>query len=165
MNDEPSPVEKKNPPHPPRGVARRPKKTGRRYPFELKLKAVKLYLEEGFSGRLITEETGVSQQALSCWVHQYQQFGQEGLKAHTSPNLRQAKLPGAVTAKILELKKENPAFGVKRISQWLRRVFFLRASPQTVRAKLHDAGLMAQKPAPKKRNLTRPRFFERATPN
>lgn len=165
MNDEPSPVDKKNPPHPPRGVARRAKKTSRRYPFELKLKAVRLYLEEGFSGRLITEETGVSQQALSTWLHQYQQFGEEGLKAHTPPSLRQAKLPGAVTAKILELKKENPAFGVKRISQWLRRVFFLRASPQTVRAKLHDAGLMAQKPTPKKRNLTRPRFFERATPN
>ena len=165
MNDEPSPVEKKNPPHPPRGVARRPKKASPRYPFELKLKAVKLYLEEGFSGRLITEETGVSQQALSGWIQQYQQFGEEGLKAHTSPSLRQAKLPGAVTAKILELKKQNPSFGVKRISQWLRRVFFLRASPQTVRAKLHDAGLMTQKPPPKKRNLTRPRFFERATPN
>jgi len=107
----------------------------------------------------------VSQQALSGWIQQYQQFGEEGLKAHTPPNLRQAKVPGAVTAKILELKKENPSFGVKRISQWLRRVFFLRASPQTVRARLHDAGLMAQKPTPKKRNLTRPRFFERATPN
>jgi len=167
MHDEEAnqPVEKKNI-NPPRGVARRrPRRNNRRYPFELKLKVVRLYLQEGFSGRLITEETGVSQQTLSGWLRIYNEQGEEGLKAHTPPNLRQPKLPPAVTGKIIELKKENPSFGVKRISQWLRRVFFLSASAETVRTKLHEAGLMSQKPPPKKRNLTRPRFFERATPN
>jgi len=166
MHDEEvsQPVEKKRTTLPPRGEARHPK-NNRRYPFELKLKAVRLYLEEGFSGRLIMEETGISQQSLSGWVRLYQNLGEEGLKAHTPTALRQPKLPPAVTGKILELKKQNPTFGVKRISQWLRRVFFLQASAETVRAKLHEAGLMSQKSPPKKRNLTRPRFFERATPN
>ena len=166
MNEEAATVEKKNnTTHPPRGVARRSTKTHRRYTFELKLKAVRLYLEEGFSGRLIAEETGISQQALSGWVKQYRQFGEEGLKAHTPPVRRGAKLPPAVTDRIIALKKENPAFGVKTISQWLRRVLFLQASPETVRQKLHEANLIAPPVMPRKRNMTRPRFFERATPN
>src|SRR5215471_10968375 len=161
------PVEKKNPTHPPRGVPRGRRKGGqhRRYAFEFKLKAVRLHLQEGFSRQLVLEETGVSQQALSNWISQYRAFGEEGLKAHTPAALREPKLPAAVTEQIVQLKKENPGFGVKRISQWLRRVFFLQASSETVRHKLHDAGLMSQKPSPKRRNITRPRFFERATPN
>ena len=47
----------------------------------------------------------------------------------------------------------------------LRRWFFLPASPETVRQRLHEAELMPESSPPKKRNLTRPRFFERATPN
>jgi transposase InsO family protein len=167
MKDEPIPVEKKNTPLPPRGDARRAKKSPhqRRYPFELKLKAVRLYLEEGFSGALIAQETGVSQQALSGWVQLYRQFGQEGLKAHTPAAKRTAKLPPAVTAKIIALKKDNPSWGIKTIAQWLRRTLFLQASPETVRQKLHEAQLMSPPAASRKRNLTRPRFFERATPN
>ena len=90
MNEEKIPLEKKNnTSHPPRGVARAGKKRQHRYPFELKLKAVRLYLEEGFSGALISQETGISQQALSGWIKQYRQFGEEGLKAHT-PSVRRA---------------------------------------------------------------------------
>ena len=63
MNEDTTPAEKKNIHHPRGGDARRRKKSHRRYPFELKIKTVRLYLEEGFSGRLISEETGVSQQA------------------------------------------------------------------------------------------------------
>ncbi len=120
LNDT-DPIEKKNN-TPPRGGARGPKKRTARFPFELKLKAVKLYLEEGFSGALISEETGASPQALSGWVRLYREQGEAGLKRHTPPRLREAKIPAAVTEKILQLKKENPSFGVKTISQWLRRV-------------------------------------------
>src|SRR5262245_60757051 len=102
MNDEPIVVEKNIPPHPPRGVARRPKKQTRRYPFDLKVKAVRLYLEEGFTGALISQETGVSPQTLSGWVKLYQNLGEEGLRAHTPPIHRAAKLPAAVTDKIVE---------------------------------------------------------------
>jgi len=69
-----------------------------------------------------------------------------------------------VIEKIVELKQENKWYGVKRISQALRRVFFLQASHETVRKTLHEAALM-EKPPKLKRNMTRPRFFERATPN
>ncbi len=67
--------------------------------------------------------------------------------------------------KIVEIKEANPPFGIKRISQLLKRMFFLSASPETVRKTLHDASLMTAPPKKRQRNITRPRFFERSTPN
>ena len=151
---------------PPRGASRRrAKKNHRRYAFEVKLKAVKLYLEEGFTAKVISQELGPSQQVLSGWVKQYRAQGEEGLKAHSPPPLSRAKMAPAVAQKIVEIKQENPSFGIKRISQWLRRTLFLKASPETVRQHLHKEGLIDPAPPRKERNLTRPRFFERATPN
>jgi putative transposase len=161
-------VDKKNPnPTPPRGGGRAPRKSsGTRYPFELKLRAVKLYLEEGFTQTAITEELNLGIHTVAHWAKRYQRYGEEGLRDLRNPAAeQQERLHAAVTAKILEVKQQNPGFGVKRISQWLRRVLFLQASPETVRQRLHEAQLMPPAPRPHKRNLTRPRFFERATPN
>ena len=47
------------------GKKSRRKNSVRRYSYEVKLKAVKLYLEDQYSGRLVAEELGVSQQSLS----------------------------------------------------------------------------------------------------
>jgi len=107
---------------------------------------------------------GMAQSCLSRWVHLYQQFGEAGLQpAAASP--REPRLPAPITKKIVEIKEQHPAFGIKRISQLLRRCFFLPASPETVRQHLHRAKLMPPAPTVRKRNITRPRFFERATPN
>ena len=166
MNEEKSEVEKKgnHNHHPPRGVARRPK-TSNRYERSFKLRAVKLFLEEGFTRNAIATELSISVGTLDRWVTQYRRFGEAGLEDQaTGPAPGQQKLPAPVTQKIIELKKDNPWFGTKRISQWLRRVFFLEASPETVRQRLHEAALVEPQKA-KKRNLSRPRFFERATPN
>lgn len=99
---------------PPEGGRQRRGKNGRApYPFELKRKAVKLYLEEQHSGRLIAEELGVSQQSLSGWVRVYRALGEADLKPysrHTMPGV--AKLPAPVTERILQLKREHPTFGV-----------------------------------------------------
>jgi len=50
-------------------------------------------------------------------------------------------LPAPVKQKIVEVKEANPFFGIKRISQVLKRAFFLSASPETVRKTLHDSSL------------------------
>jgi transposase InsO family protein len=121
-------------------------------------------LEEGFSLSLVCQELGVSKSSLDLWVQKYRLAGEVGLQG-ASQRERPPRLPEAISEKIRELKTENPAFGIKRISQVLRRWFFLPASPETVRQRLHDAELMADRPPRKQRNLTRPRFFERATPN
>ena len=138
MQDEISEVEKKNP-NPPRGVAR--PKTSNRFGFEFKRRAVQLFLEEGFTRAAIVQEMGICVGTLDRWVARYRALGEEGLRDQaTGPAPCEAKIPPAGTDKILELKKENPSFGVNRISQWLRRLFFLQASPETVRQRLHAAG-------------------------
>jgi transposase InsO family protein len=152
-------VEKKNP-SPPRGGP--PRKNLPRT-FEERLRAVKLHLEEGYTQQLIAQETGISSAAIYKWVKRYRLYGEEGLKGQYSATSK-AKVAEAVRKKIIALKQEEPARGIKRISQLLRRVFFLQASPQTVRKTLKDQGLMQSPPKPR-RNLVRPRFFERATPN
>jgi transposase InsO family protein len=127
------------------------------------LRAVKLHLEEGFSQPMVAQEMGVSVAAMSKWLRHYRQQGEEGLKDRNNYGSG-SKLPESIRDKILELKNEEPARGIKRISQLLKRVFFLPASSETVRKTLKEEGLI--KPPPKPRhNMVRPRFFERATPN
>jgi transposase InsO family protein len=149
---------------PPRGAGGR-KKYKPHYSPQDRLKAVRLRLEEGFSLDDVCAEVGVTQSALSRWVKRYRQFGEVGLQPADRLKTRAARLPAPITDRILELKRQHPTFGIQRISQLLRRWFFLPASPETVRRRLHAAELMPESLPPKQRNLTRPRFFERATPN
>ena len=135
----------------------------RRYTYEEKLRAVKLHLEEGFKVELVCEETGVSTSSLGMWLRDYRSEGEMGLRRQASPRPGR-RLPRPVKEKIVEMKRKNPFFGVKRIAEGLRRWFFLEASPETVRKTLHEADLMDER-VKARRNLVRPRYFERATPN
>ena len=114
---------------PPRGAGGA--KTMRRFTVDEKLKAIRLHLEEGFSLSLVCEELGVSKSSLDHWLQAYRLGGEAGLQ----PRLPD-RLPAPITEKIIELKQQNPTFGIKRISQVLRRCFFLPASPETVRQRL-----------------------------
>jgi transposase InsO family protein len=140
-----------------------------RYTYEFKLRAVKLHLEEGFTQDLVCQEMGMGKSTYCGWIKTYRERGEEGLRFLLPPggggSKERIRLPGPVTDKIIELKRQNPWWGIKRIAQVLRRMFLLQASPETVRTRLHEAGLMNQQRAKARRNLTRPRFFERATPN
>jgi transposase InsO family protein len=148
---------------PPRGAGRA-KKSRPCYSPADKLKAVRLRLEEGFSIGDVCAELGMAQSCLSRWVNLYRQFGEGGLQPVAAAK-RPPKLPEPIHKKIIELKRHHPESGIKKISQMLRRWFFLPASPETVRRHLHAAELMPAAQPRKKRNVTRPRFFERATPN
>jgi len=147
---------------PPRGGGRA-KKSRRSFSAAEKMKAVQLRLEEGFKLEDVCAEMGMVPSCLSRWISLYRQFGEAGLQP-AAYSAREPKLPAAVRDKIIEIKKQEPAFGIKRISQWLRRWFFLQASAETVRQTLKSEGLMEDTVRPP-RNVTRPRFFERATPN
>jgi putative transposase len=135
----------------------------RRYPAEFKLQIVKKYLEENVPVSVIQEESGVSGETICRWVRFYRLKGEAGLE--TGQSGQGQKLPSAVKQKIIELKEANPLFGIKRISQVLKRVFFLSASPETIRKTLHSKSLISPPPKKRQRNITRPRFFERSTPN
>jgi transposase InsO family protein len=160
MNEKTVVEKKRN--SPPRGAD--DAKKMRRFTAAEKLKAVRLHLEEGFSMHLVSQELGISKSSVDNWLKAYRLAGEAGLQPRV-PGPRPDRLPEAITEKIVELKQENPTFGIKRISQLLRRCFFLPASPETVRQRLHEANLISETTPPKQRNITRPRFFERATPN
>ena len=152
---------------PPMGGSRE-KKSGfqrKRYTPEFKLKAVQLHLKGGHPQSRICRELAVGKMSLCKWVHDYKLQGPAGLAARPSPLAGQPKLPAPITDQILAIKRQNPAFGITRIAQVLRRWFLLPASPSTVRQRLQEAHLMPPAPRQKRRNMTRPRFFERATPN
>jgi transposase InsO family protein len=138
---------------------------GRRYGLEFKLRCVKLRLEEGLPVSLLSEEVGASKDVIRRWVKAYQERGEAGLRNRMVPEGSRRKLPGPVREKIVEIKKHDPLFGVKRISHLLKRVFFLSASPETVRRTLRTESLISPSKKRFQHNITRPRFFERSTPN
>ena len=138
---------------------------GKRYGFEFKLRCVKLRLEEGIPVSLLSEEVGASKDVIRRWAKAYQEQGEAGLRNPMVPTGSGRKLPGPVREKIVEIKKRSPLFGVKRISHLLKRAFFLSASPETVRRTLRAESLVVPSKKKHQQNISRPRFFERLTPN
>jgi transposase InsO family protein len=138
---------------------------GKRYGFEFKLRCVKLRLEEEIPISLLSKEVGCSQDVIRRWARAYEERGEAGLRKGVVPAGSRRKLPGPVREKIVEIKKREPLFGVKRISHLLKRAFFLSASPETVRRTLGAESLIVPSRKKHQHNITRPRFFERTTPN
>jgi transposase-like protein len=73
---------------------------GKRYGFELKLRCVKLRLEEGLSVALISKEVGVGRDGIHRWVKAYRERGEAGLRNRVRSSGSRQKLPGAVRKKI-----------------------------------------------------------------
>jgi transposase InsO family protein len=136
----------------------------RPHDYETKRKVVRLYLEEGMPAELVARELEVSKACVFDWVRQYRENGEAGLKPKPYGH-RTVNAADAVGEKIRSIKRNNPHFGVKRISQILRRLFFLKASPETVRQRLKKAGLQTK--AVKARAKAKPKvhFFERSAAN
>ena len=157
-------------PRPPRGATRRPgvkeKLNQRRHSFQTRLAAVKLYLEEGFTLGMIGQQLGASRNTICKWAQRYREHGRAGLEPlPCHPGSRKLRLPPAVHEQIVQVKKEHPGFGIRRVAQWLRRTLLIPASAETVRQTLHRHGeLPKTKPRKGPRNPPKPRFFERATP-
>jgi transposase InsO family protein len=138
---------------------------GKRYGLEFKLRCVKLRLEEGIPVSLLSKEVGCSPDVIRRWAKAYEERGEAGLRKGVVPAGSRGKLPGPVREKIVEIKKHESLFGVKRISHLLKRAFFLSASPETVRRTLRVESLIVPSRKKHQHNITRPRFFERSTPN
>jgi transposase-like protein len=51
------------------------------YPYEFLLKMVRLYLEEGYSPTVLSEQFGMSSNPVKRWVKAYRRQGAEGLVA------------------------------------------------------------------------------------
>jgi len=135
------------------------------YPFEFRLKVVRLRLDEGYTIGLLSEEFGISQYSVSRWVKLYREQGEDGLKPKVRRSSGRTKLAAGVADKIVELKKSHPTHGPRRISDILKRFFLIRTSPSTVHRTLAAKGMTARAKRKPVKNPPKPRFFERSRPN
>ena len=133
------------------------------FEFEFRLRVVRMRLEEKYPIHLICEETGVGKSTIGTWVKKYRDFGEDGLRS--KPRRSSSRTDKFVKDKIIEVKKSNPFFGIRRVSDFLKRFFLINASPTTVRKTLAEADLVEKKRPRQKKNHPKPRFFERSTPN
>ena len=138
------------------------------YPASYKLKLVKLHEEDGYRCQYLCEQTGVGHSSLTRWVVYTFKEGPDCFKekrpVKKAENKTLQEAP-AVREKIIEIKEEYPVFGIQRISDLLKRVFFLKASPETVRKTLHQEEMMPEKPRKKpKKNPQKPRFLRDLLP-
>jgi transposase-like protein len=69
---------------------------GKRYGIELKLRCVKLHLEEGLPLSLLAKEVGASTDGIRRWVKAYQERGEAGLRNRVKSSGSRRKLPGPV---------------------------------------------------------------------
>ena len=120
------------------------------YPVDYKLKAVKMHLEDDVSQGIVAEQMGVCRSAMGRWVRQYRSGGAAGL-ADKPRRKSKARIPAAVKERIVAMKQADPHQGIHRISHVLRRMFFMKASHETVRRVLHAEDLLPAKSKPKAR--------------
>jgi transposase InsO family protein len=140
-------------------------KRANRYESSYRLRLVKLHVEDGHSLETICREGGVCRSSMVRWIGLYRKGGSAALEFRYTSKAPRRALHGAVIDKIVSVKKAYPDFGVRKISHILSRLFFLPGSAESVRRTLIENNLNT--PAKKRpaRNVTRPRFFERSTPN
>ena len=134
------------------------------YPVEFRLRIVKLFLEEGYSASMISEEFGISQHSIRRWVLAYRRGGVEGLTPKPRPGGKPSVKP-EIKDRVIAVKKAHPEYGARRITEVLKRFFLISTSQSTVHKTLSEKGLVNKAKHKPVRNPPKPRFFERARPN
>ena len=72
------------------------KRITKQYSYEVKLRAVKLHLEEGLPGSLLSKELGVKTNTFWGWLRAYRERGEAGLRGRVGRATRRRKLPDPV---------------------------------------------------------------------
>jgi transposase len=145
------------------GGDRKPPRT-RAYPVEFRLRIVKLFLEEGYSVALISEEFGISHHSIRRWVRAYRRGGVDGLTPKPRPGGKPCVKP-EIQERVIAVKKTHPEYGARRITDVLKRFFLIPTSQTTVHKTLSEKGMVNKVKRKPVRNPPKPRFFERARPN
>ncbi|MEI7902166.1 MAG: DDE-type integrase/transposase/recombinase [bacterium] len=138
---------------------------GSTYPFELRKRLVLLHITKGIPFRQIEQDSGVGKDTVRKWAIRYRKFGEDGLKTGGAVQKGREQIPKGVKGIIADTKRSEPSWGVTKISQFLKRVLHLPGSPETVRQTLKACDMIETKPPRPAKMPTKPRFFERSTPN
>lgn len=149
-------------------LAKRPANLPIRYsPVERK-KIVESYLASGMRKPDFCKTWGVSSSTLLDWVKRYETDGADGLmnRSKLSGDKRLgSKISEPLRSEIIELKKKEPSFGIKKIKHWLYRFRGMKVSTGTVRKTVLAEGLPLVRMKKKRRKSSdRIRRFERARP-
>jgi len=136
-------------------------------PVERK-KTVETFLASGNKQDDFCKAWGISPPTLSKWLQRYEEFGSEGLM-NKLPGPRDkrvgTKIPEIVQAEIINLKKKEPGFGLKKIRHWLIRFKGVKVSTGSIRKTVTLEGLsLAKKQKKRRKSSDRVRRFERAKP-
>jgi transposase InsO family protein len=112
---------------------------------------------------------GISEMTLRKWLARYEEGGAGGLtRLRSGPRKPRGQplLAAAVKAGIVETWRRFPAFGLKKIRDFLARFGGVRVSTGSVRKTLVQAGVRPAKVAPRKRRrrAPAPQRFERSRP-
>ena len=120
----------------------------------LRLHAVKQHLEKGVRSAEICRLLGISERTLRYWCQNYREEGVEGLRNESRrPHRSPRRIHGNLANRILQLRRQHPAWGALRIHALLRRRG-VQVSWSTVHRVLKRHGFMVrvvEKPKPFKR--------------
>jgi len=124
-----------------------------------------MYLEEQYSAEMICQETGVGRSTINTWTKKYRSYGEDGLRPKVRCQRSTNRPHRDIEEKIIDLKRQNPIHGPRRIADILKRFFLIKTSPTTIQKTLVEEGLVEKRRPKPKRNPSKPRFFERSKPN
>ena len=116
----------------------------RSYSPDYKIKAVKLHLVDGIPLSTIAGQSDICVPVLSRWVRQYRKGGPSAF-GRSMKRRSSGRLPAPVKERIVAMKTAQPEHGVHRISDILKRMFFMKASHETVRRVLHEESLLPER--------------------
>jgi transposase-like protein len=86
---------------------------GSKYPFDLRLRLVRLYTDKGVPTRQIAKDSGVGEGTVREWIRRYRKSGEAGLRLGGASNhAGREQIPKAVKGIIADTKRAEPTWGV-----------------------------------------------------
>jgi transposase InsO family protein len=120
--------------------------------MEQRYDAVLGVLRDGFTVTEVAQKFNVSRQTVHVWLARYEEGGLEALAERSHrPEHSPGQMPGAIEARVLELRRHHPSWGQLRIAHQLRKEGVdPLPSPSSIHRALRRAGLIEEKGRRKK---------------
>jgi transposase InsO family protein len=148
------------------GPRRKKRAPRRRYTPDEKRATVEAFQQAGRSRADFAALWGISPYTLARWLLIHEREGPHGFEPKPrAPRKREdpRRLSKNVRAEIARTKKRFPAFGLRKVRDFLARFSGIRVSVGSVHRTLHEEGLADPPPKKKpRRRASAPRRFERA---
>ena len=104
--------------------------------------------QEGANRRELCRRFGISPQTAYKWLARYANEGKAGLLDRSRrPQSSPIQTPAGVQAAVVDLRREHPAWGGRKISRRLQDLGQVTVAPSTVSSILHRHGLIAPQTA------------------